>query len=307
MKVRLIGIAFEIESIITMDELMSFLVSTKSATYKLGEHSRMVFINKDYDEKYYTGVLITIKDQKKFCELANDDGTFKIEVNELEENHHIMDFNFFVINKKTGFCLYQHYHQSCSANLFGYFMKKRYLSLRDFIIKSKTEAAGESSASKEKAIRKKHAGKFMWQILVRKENLQAILNSLEKIKSFEFDFMNLESKEKEYEPLSSFVKKERRKFSFIANTSGQILATKISSIIDKVGLSSGRVVGEDGDGIERVINIMDNPDNFGEYEYDDVAEKLNSLNLNKFENSWVIDELLAKCNEYGHIFNAKAK
>lgn len=72
-------------------------------------------------------------------------------------------------------------------------------------------------------------------------------------------------------------------------------------------IEDGKVVGVDSDGIDRVLRITDNPDNFGEYDYDAVAPKINSLDIDEFEKSWVITELLAKCTEYKHIFLAKVK
>lgn len=309
MKVRFIGFSFEPKSIISLDDLISNLVLMKDEQYQFGEQSRMVFVNRNHNKDYYLGVLITIKDQKRFCELASEMGELKIKVNDLEKGHNIMDFNFFVINKISGFGLYQHYHQSCSVNQFGYLMSHRYSLLRDSKVKSEIELEQNKSQKKlnEKSIKKKYAGQLAWHILVRKEKLKEILGEFEKIKSFEFDFLHLEAKEKEYEPLSPYVKKERRQFGFIQNSPVHVLSQEIGKIVNSIGITKGRVVGEDKNGIERAIRIMDNPDNYGEYEYDDITKKLNLLTLDKFESSWVVEELLKKCQNFKYIFEAKAR
>lgn len=307
MKVRFIGFSFEAKSIISIKELVSYLVGIRNEQYLLGEHNRMIFINQNQDQEYFLGVLVTIKDQRRFCELANENGSFKIKVNDLEENNNIMDFNFFVINKNTGFGLYQHYHQSCSINQFGYLISKRYLSLIDLRIDSEIKAIKNISESQERVIKKKYSGRLALEVLVRKDKLNDILNELERIKSFEFDFLYLEAKEKEYEPLSPYVKKERRRFSFVKNSPVSILSSQITKYIENNGLMKGKIIGEDDHGVERIIHILDNPDNYGEYDYDEVAVKLDSLILDNFENSWVTEELLKCCRKHKHIFEAKTK
>jgi len=307
MKVRFIGFSLEAKSIISIDELASYLVGIKNEQYLLGEHHRMVFINQYHDNEYFLGVLVTIKDQRRFCELTNEDGSFKIKVSDLEESNNIMDFNFFVINKETGFGLYQHYHQSCSINQFGYLMSKRYQSLVKSRIESEMNKIKNISESQKRSIRKRHSGEMAWQVLVRKDKLDDILIELKRIKSFEFDFLYLEAKEKEYEQLSPFVNKERRRFNFVQNSPVNILTSSITEFIKNYGLMKGRIIGEDEHGIERIIHILDNPDNYGEYDYDDVASKLNSLILDEFENSWVTEELLKSCKKHRHIFEAKTK
>lgn len=85
------------------------------------------------------------------------------------------------------------------------------------------------------------------------------------------------------------------------------LASSISNIVTKFGIDDGKIIGTDFDGIDRILRITNNPDNFGEYSYDDVAPKINALDVDQFEKSWVVEELLSRCAEYKYIFEAKAK
>ena len=84
---------------INLSKLFSYIESN-SQEKEIYEHKRQIFINSS-DNIFYHGLIITIKDQKKFCELKSDDNeNFKIQVKDIDELSKIMDFNFFIVNKK---------------------------------------------------------------------------------------------------------------------------------------------------------------------------------------------------------------
>ena len=307
MLVRILGISFEPKSIITMKDLFSYLNDIADERCEINNMERLVIVDQESVSKYFIGVVVTIKDQRRFCELAEEQGKMKIKVVNLKDRQSIMDFNFFVINKDSYLGLYQHYHQSCSIGQFAYLLSKRYREAAEQEIDDELEKSKGVTVAIEKRIKKKYAGKLSWDILVRKENLKNILLELQKIKSFEFDFMYLESKEPEYQPLRKTVRKERRKLTFIRNSPINFMAHEISKLANKLDLHDGRVRGEDLDGITRSIRIMDNPDNYGEYEYDDVALNLNDLDLDDINSSWVIKELLTIARKHKYIFESRAK
>lgn len=307
MLVRILGISFEPKAIVTLDELFDNLSKLSDKEILVGDINRLLVVDKDSNEKYYLGVVVTIKDQRRFCELSKEQGKIKIKVVNLEDHQSIMEFNFFVINKTSGLGLYQHYHQSCSIGQFAHLVSKRYRDIADGLAEEEIAQNEKIDEKKIAAIRKKYSGRLDWSVLVRKEALENLLLELSLIKSFEFDFMHLESKEPEYQPLSGKVRKERRKLSFVRNTFSHFVAHKISVLANKLKISSGRVIGEDEDGISRAIKIMDNPDNYGEYPYDDVAAKLHNLDLSSISDSWVIIELLEKAMQYKAFFEAKTQ
>ena len=117
----------------------------------------------------------------------------------------------------------------------------------------------------------------------------------------------MESQEPEFKPIENFVRKETKKLSFTTGSPVKKLASALSSFVGSSQIESGKVIGMDSDGIERVLRITDNPDNFGEYSYDDIAPRINSLDTAAFEKSWVIQELLAKCAQNKHIFEVTVK
>lgn len=285
------------------------MINQHEKSHKLGEHNRYIFFNTSHSTKYYVGMLLTVKDQKTFCELTNTSGNFVVKVNELDSNSNLMDFNFFVINKITGLGMYQYYHQSCSLNSFGYFNRQRFSEYRDGHVDADISAIAkqDQSAAQTKIIKRKHQGNLTWEIFVRKEKLKELIKEFQEIKAFEYCFLTLTANEPEFQPLTNLVRKERTKLSFNSKSPIDILTDSIPYIINKRNITEGKVIGTDVDGIERILKITDNPDNFGEYGYDDIALKINSLDVAQFEKSWVVQELLSKCEENMHIFEAKAK
>lgn len=305
MQVRFLGFNFSTTSDTkTLDGYVAYMAGQHGKAYELGDHNRFLYFNSDHSQKYHVGLLVTVKDQKTFCELVKKEGKLVVKVNELDDGANLMDFNFFVLNKKTGFGMYQHYHQSCSLNGFGYINSRRFSDYRDAEVRAEIEAIPEHelTAAKERSIKRKHKGFLGWEILVRKEKLKDLIEELQRVKAFEYSFATLTVQEPEFQPLKNHVRKEVTTLSFNSMSPVKALAKAITDIVGQNDIENGKVFGIDEDGISRVLRITDNPDNFGEYEYDDVAPKINALDINEFEKSWVIQELLAKCKEYRHIF-----
>jgi hypothetical protein len=310
MQVRFLGFGFSTESkTLTLNDYIQYMAGKKNQAFQLGEHNRFLFFNSDHSSKYHVGLLVTVKDQRTFCELVNDKGKMLVKVNELDDDSNLMDFNFFVINKVTGLGMYQHYHQSCSMNAFGFFNYRRFAEYREATISKEVSAIPEEkrTKSKEKAVKQKHSGYLEWEILVRKEKLKDLIEELQRVKAFEYSFLSLTVDEPEFQPLKNYVRKEKTSLAFTSQSPVQSIAGAISSFVKKHSVEDGRVVGVDENGLERVLRITDNPDNFGEYPYDEVAPKINELDVNEFEKSWVVQELLDKCEAYKHIFEVKAK
>lgn len=310
MLVRFLGFGFSTDSkTLTLDDYVKYMTAKKNDAFQLGEHNRFLFFNSAHSAKYHVGLLVTVKDQRTFCELVNDEGKMLVKVNELDEDSNLMDFNFFVINKTTGLGMYQHYHQSCSVNSFGYLNNRRFAQYRDAMVSQEVSTIPENKRTnaKEKAVKQKYSGHLAWEILVRKEKLKDLIEELQRVKAFEYSFLSLTVDEPEFQPLKNYVRKEKTSLAFTSQSPVKSIASAITNFVKKHGVEDGKVVGIDEDGIERVLRITDNPDNFGEYSYDEVAPKINALDVDEFEKSWVVQELLEKCEAYKHIFEVKSK
>lgn len=75
---------------------------------------------------YYAGLILTIKNMKKFVTLIDKKAEITLDIHELNSNEKIADFNFFIINPQTGLGMYQHYHNSCSLATFNSISRKFY-------------------------------------------------------------------------------------------------------------------------------------------------------------------------------------
>lgn len=204
MQVKFLGFSLNITSnTLALSDYISHLQNKKDEPFVLNEHLRHVFVNEAYSQNYYIGLLITVKDQKRFCELFDANGKLTVRVNELGKDSKLMDFNFFAINKKSGFGMYQYYHQSCSIGSFGYLSKSRFNELKDLAIKKELDEFGKESISnkQEKAVKRKHKGTLDIELLVRKEKLGELIAELDAVKSFEYSVLSLDIQEPEFGPI----------------------------------------------------------------------------------------------------------
>lgn len=307
MKVRFLGLGFNSGDGISLNDFMDNLSSKNGKEFDFNGYKRFCYVQDLENEKYIAGLFLTIKDQKKFCELKNNKGNLQVKVNTLDANSNLIDFNFFIINNENGLCLYQHYHNSCSANQFGLFLRQRYKEYQELMCKNAKKSKESITKKQEALINKRYKKSLTWELMVRAEKIDELLEELDTIRAFEIDFFSLQADEPVFTPMTNLVSKERRSFSFIKKTQASVLTPTIKDIISKFDIRNGRIFGKDIDGIEKIIKISENPDNFGEYEYDELAEKLQSLDMNNFYKNWVVTELLNKAQEFKYIFEASIK
>jgi len=314
LKVKLYG--FEIESSsehITIDSLMASMEKSSGLPDNSRSIERRIFIDRKSHAEYYSGLVVTVKDQKRFCRLEGSGGQIKIAVENLKGNDKLMEFNFFVINKKNGIGLYQHYHNSCGLNIFGTYLSSEFTSLRQSLIDNEIKmmelANGNISDSQKKEIRKKFKAKLSFSQLVRKESLEKILSEYKKLKAFEYEFSAVDSKIREGIPLSNYASKIREKLTFASGWSIPVLSSAISEAIDKIKPSSGRIYATNQEGDDVSIKVFNIPDNFGEEDFDDVALKLHNLDLKTFSSHQVSLDLIAVCKskDYSNIFEANIR
>lgn len=310
MLVKLVGFQISVEGkgqLNLMNFLNSLTAANPGALNKQGGQ-RLLFINSQHYKEYYAGLVLTVKDHRTYCELVNSEDSMLVRVNELTHDTSLMDFNFFVLNKSSGAGLYQHYHQSCSANLFGDLLKKRFIDYKSIKIKSSIEEiSGQVSKSEKRKIAAKFSNKLNFNQMVRKEALKELIEKMKRVKSFQYALAIPEVPQNEFAPLKPFVKIKSERLTFNVKTPTNFVANAIDSFVNSNLLQSGSVEAIDENGIDRIIKILDNPDSFGEYDFDDFAPRLNELNLTNFEQSWVIEELVDKCKGNPAIFTYKRK
>jgi hypothetical protein len=310
MLVRLVGFQFKVEGKGELN-LASFANSIAAVNPGAPEESgskRLLFLNNQHHTEYCAGLVVTVKDHRTYCELVNSDGSLLVKVNELDHGSNLMEFNFFVFNKKTGAGLYQHYHQSCSINSFGDLAKRHFADYKKALRQSALDAAGNSVAEAEAAkIQAKFGNKLAFSVLVRKEALKDLIEEMKRVKAFQYALATPEVPQDDFAPLKPFIRMKSERLTFSVKTPLGAVAQAIQAFVSGNIMSRGSIEAVDEDGIDRIIKIMDNPDSFGEYDFDDLVPKLNALNLTNFEQSWVITELINKCKENIAVFEYEAQ
>lgn len=304
MKVRFFGFTFEaVSKNLTLDQWASHLHNNPPNIGAVIQGQRLLLINDAINPNYRIGLVVTVKDQRRFCQLINDGAGVVVRVNDLGQDSGLMDFNFFVINKTTGAGLYQHYHQSCSVPSFCELARKSFSLFKDqnienaFAILPKAEQTPENRGK----IERKNSGRLKWAQLVRQEALEALIAEFEKVKAFEYLLATPYVTENEFRPLENHIRTRSTRIGFVTGTPTQLAAGAIANFVRSGEAKRGKVEGVDADGNPQYLSILNNPDNFGEYEFDDVAAQLNDLNLSSFHDSWVIQELLKACDTNKHI------
>lgn len=248
MKVRFVGLNITTGDGIGQKDFVDYLISQNGVAIDYKDYERRCYVEKTVNEKYYIGLFLTIKDQKKFCELR-DNGT--VAMGTLADGSNLMDFNFFIINKSNGSCMYQHYHQSCSANQFGAFLKQRFRTLQDQYLKNEKDQKSTLTTKEKSSISEKYKKSLSWDLIVRPEKIDAILAELDTIQTFVIDFSSLEEKEPPFTPMKNYVTRERKSFVFARKTPASVLTPVLRDIISLCDISRGKVTGKDFDGIEK--------------------------------------------------------
>ena len=289
---------------------MADLSSLSAKIEEVDEHGRFLFIDSDTDTHYHLGLVVTVKNQKQFCELKESNGEFRVIVSNLDSDSSIMEFNFFVLHKETRRGIYQHYHQSCSVGQAMLLIQKHHKSLVHELRNqrvSELQSQGSRTDRAEKTADKEYSERLKWSQLVRKEALAEILEELKEIKSLEVDLLYLEPDGAEFNQLSGLVRRQRRKFTFAKLPKLNELIPAITSVVNTLKIHRGKIAGVDTDGIDRFVKIKDNPDVFGEYDYDEVAKRIDNLEVKTFSKSWVIGELLRVCKANTAMFESPNK
>lgn len=295
---------------VTVEDLFKLMELDNGKEDKTKELIRRFYIDTISDPEFYLGLVVTVKDQRRFLELVSDATKFKIKVNNIRGANKLMEFNFFIINKKNGLGVYQYYHSSCSPQTFGSYLVSRYRTLsnalRDDAI-AKLHNQGKHSLKLEKSIRSSHRHGLDFSLLVRPEDIETILTNYKKIKSFNYEFVSLQAAVDFASPLSGLVKKVTERVTFDPKVEKRLIAQGISKMMSRVKSSTARVGVVDDEDVPLSIRLLRIPDHFGEQDFDLLAEALDELDVTVFKDHDLLSKLREVCTEqFPHIFMTKA-
>lgn len=314
MDAKFLGFSIEFKSKnLGFDDYMKFMAeSSPHEVSANNDNSRLLYINSDSHEKYYLGMIITVRNQKKYCKAKMKNKDFTFNVVDLKGGDKILEFNYFIIDKTSNLGLYQYYHQSCSTRQFGQIIKK----FAQHYSRSQSEVAIEMEGNKlerelsghrKTQIRAPYRVEMNFSILAREETLKDILAGYEKIKSFEYEFATLTPKIMAATPLSKYVERKKETLVFTTPRNVGDLSKGICDVLRNFKLKTGRVKVEDEDGNEFPLNIFDIPDFFACYDYDDLADSLMNVKASEFYYSDLVNYLIEafESEDNEHIFQVE--
>lgn len=313
MKVRLFGFTLNAgHSRTSLTDLFHYLHARSGVPDLSRSNERRIYFDGESDPTFARGLVVTVRDQKAFLRLIEENGNLVINVETLRGEDKLMEFNFFLINKSNGVGLYQQYFHSCSVGAFGGYLKSYYRQISDDRMADAVRAAAagqQLNANEERRIRRAHRGSLEVATLVHRGTLEAILSEFQKIKSFEYEFAELEAIRDVAQPLSPFVRRRKETVTFIQNTVVAHVAQAIQRAVDLVRPRSGRVHVETIEGDLLSIQLENVPENFGEYDFDDVAQQLDNLDIREFSQHQMFQQLIDVCElpAYRPIFHARIR
>lgn len=310
MKVRTLGFQLEPIGYGTIEALAERILEKSGEEFSLKDYDRRLYCittnleeedddgETAADDEYLVGVLLTIRDHKKFIQLTENNGSIDITITELDDDSSPFDFNFFILHLPSGSGLYSHYHYSCSFNSFHFYLKDQFLRA------GKELREGKVIDDKEK-VRASKKNNLKYSLFHRRDSFEDAVKQLSEVKRFEYDILVPESMTEQFVPLRKKLKLERRSLRFEANLSGSSFWGKLKKMLPESLKPSQRfrVVGKDDDGSNIPIDFLAPPEHFHEDEFDNLANN-ETLMLNDISESVHIQKLLHIFSQNQELFTA---
>lgn len=266
MKIKLLGFRLE------LNPALSFVELTTKLTSQSGEptqHAGSTWILKIKDQgKYVVGSLVAIKGQRKFPQI--DINSLKLSVQELEKGKNLASFNFFVISKRNQNGLYSHYFGSTSVSALASLLNsigKTITGPRKTAELKAVAEAGPIGKAKRNAIRERYKDAVKCSYLVSKPQLENVLANWQRLKTLEYTFTHLEPGTRPYAGLQPFVRAETTRLALDKESAFDAVRKAVLRYVKDLDYARARVEGVDDAGVERIINLLNTPDWFGELDY----------------------------------------
>lgn len=275
---------------IQITEIIDYFIKQSTHEIKRADYNRQVLLAEDGD--YFTGLVLTFKNQKKNCFSTFKEGQFEIKVEDLKGEDKLVNFNFFCINRKSLKGLYLYYRGSCSLNsLFS-----SWQTYSNFVIRKKMRNEIALLGKKPQqadidAINKKYENRLEFKVLVDKSNLVTMLTAFKEIKSATFRFDTVDFTEAEMIGVEQYTR--NTEITFNISDSDRSKVAQVASSINQVytamkGISKGVVTVADHFKNERLIDMINSPCFFAEYEFDDLAVYVNGLKNDNYLTNAII-------------------
>lgn len=273
-----------------MSDIFDYFIKQSTHEIKRADYDRQILV-KD-DGKYYSGLVLTYKNQKKNCLSKVKNGQFEIKIEDLKGDNKLVNFNFFCINKKSMKGLYLYYRGSCSLNsLFSSWQSYSNFTIRKKI-RLETTALGKKPDEKlVEAIHKKYEQRLEFRVIIDKANLISMLSAFNEIKSATFRYDSVDFTDSEMIGVEQFTRNTEVTFNISDNNKSRVgqIANSIDQMVKNVsGITKGVVSVVDHNKNERLVDLINSPCFFNEYDFDTIAQHVDGLKNDNYTTNAII-------------------
>ncbi|KLF85693.1 hypothetical protein YA43_05205 [Enterobacter hormaechei subsp. steigerwaltii] len=272
-----------------LEVIRNFMTSNTQVVHRT-DYSRRVMINEE--QEYFTGLVLTFKNQRKNCLSKIENGKFSIKVEDLQGEDKLVNFNFFCINKSSLKGLYLYYRGSCSLNnLFSVFQSQSNRFIRRIISAEKKALGRNAPENQKEAIDTKYSERVDFNILVDRNDIVTMLSAFRSIKCAGFRFDTIDFTSPELRGVEQFTRNTEVTFNIDEEDRTKVrpIADHINQLVRNIQhITKGRIEAIDHAGNERIVDLINSPSYFIEYEFDDMAEHVNGLTDDNFASNPII-------------------
>ncbi|WP_312120269.1 hypothetical protein [Kosakonia cowanii] len=292
MKVKCLGFSItnENENINTADVFAKFITSSERVHHGT-DQSRQILMKDDGD--FYSGLVLTYRNQKKNCKSKIENGKFQLKVEDLTGDEKLVSFNFFSLKKSNLKGLFMYHYGSCPIS--GLFNNLQTMSNEHIREQNKLEIEQLGTKPKQKhikAVNKKYNKRLEFNILVTKKDVQSILSEFKKINSAVFKLNYMDFKGGPMTAVEPFAKTTDIVFNIEPSERSKvgILSQRLADVYKNVTqIAKAKVIAVDHSNQERIVNFMNCPTFFDEYDYDFIAGHVDGLTNDNYTTNAVLD------------------
>jgi hypothetical protein len=275
---------------IALDDVLAEIAANPLRT----DDNRIVAVIRDGPN--WKGVVLSIRNVKHFTKIQQqENGRFRISAEEMQDGSQPVDFNFFVINTRTNRGLFQHYFQSSSLNHFCWLVKTKYDELRKSRREEALQGLGEDASAREKTrVRRRFDGTLLYQLLARPESFTQCVESLARLKVFEFQYAEFRPVERSFRALEGVTKRVTHRVVFERYATPNDQRRSVVEFVRNANLAKAKVIGMDPHGLQEIFHLNNDLATFGSYDYDHMVNGM----LIDSEN---LPETINNCAITGHL------
>lgn len=255
--------------------------------------NQILYIIKKQD--FYIGVFLSIQNRNKFFTLTRENGKIVVTEEQLKKGTQITDFNFFIIDAKSGIGIYQYYRKSFSLSKFLHRLSiyyNKYFRIR----KQAVIAIAKKGGANEKLIediKSGYTGYLKFSIIERKGKLEERIASLKDIThvGYTFEAFSYDG-QSDKAPLLPIAKNISHEVTLIPDIPFSEKLKHVARFIRENVFLRAIVKGKGQDNQDVTYKMLNDYDKFDSYDYDDLFTSMtidsNNINYSLNENNIII-------------------